>query len=137
MVQKKGNADSTQGGIYRLKKQRSQTTLSTHPDRTNRRGCCVQYHNLCTKRETFSSFLSRCQSARQWSIQVNVLHKCSVFAAIPEKIGEVLAGDIAFKLRLADFVLALSNVLDFLCKAGLQVVGGQTKDAANLGRNPG
>lgn len=39
-------------------------------------------------------------------------------------------------LGLADFVLALADILDIPSKAGLQVAGGYTEDTADFGGDP-
>lgn len=76
------------------------------------------------------------QSSRQWGIKINILHESFVLSAIPEEVGEILARSVAFMLGLADFVLALADILDIPSKAGLQVAGGYTEDTADFGGDP-
>lgn len=77
--------------------------------------------------------MSRSQSTGQRGIKINILHESPVFTAVAEEIGEVLAGNLTLVLRLADLVLALSEVLDILRKAGLQVTSRDAEDAADFG----
>lgn len=76
--------------------------------------------------------MSSRQPTRQRGIKINVLHESSVLAAVAEEVREVLVGNIALLLGLADFALALAQVFDVLCKAGLQVTRWDAEDAADF-----
>lgn len=79
--------------------------------------------------------MSSRQPTRQRGIKINVLHESPVLAAVAEEVREVLVGNVALLLGLADFALALAQVFDVLCKAGLQVTRWDAEDAADFRRD--
>lgn len=91
---------------------------------------------MLEKKKRRSSCIVGTQSTRQRSIKIDVLHGRPVLAALSEEVGEVLGGGFALVLRLGDLGLALSEIFDVLCNAGLQVTSRQTQDAADFGRDP-
>lgn len=76
--------------------------------------------------------MSSRQPARQRGIKINVLHESPVLTAVAEEVREVFVGNVALLLSLADFALALAQVFDILCKAGLQVTRWNAENAADF-----
>lgn len=77
----------------------------------------------------------RSHSARQRSIKIQILDGSAIVTALPEQVGKVLRGNVAFLLDLGDLLLASAEILDVLRKTGLQVASRHAQHAANLGRD--
>ena len=79
---------------------------------TQAEGLLVHGEHLC---------LIRTHGAGQWAVKIKILDRTTILAALAEQVGEVLGGNFAFLLHLANFLLASAEVLDVLGETGLQI----------------